>query len=269
VARDERRTRAATRGGGRGSPGGGSALSTRNITIAAVAVGVLIVAIVAAGQLGNKVSGTFKDPGMQYPAALLDGNAIGKAGAPVTMDVYEDFQCPYCGQYALSVEPVLVNKYVTSGQVRIVHHDFVFLDRAQGDYESRLAATGAYCANQQGKYWEYAHWVYNNQDGENQGGFRRDRLTAIAVAAGLDEQKLSTCLDSPDAAAYVNAATTKATSLPVKGTPAFWINGTEWNAKTLSVADIESGITAALAKSSASPSPAASASPAPSSSTAP
>ena len=223
--------------------------------------------VVAAGQLGGKVTGTLRDPGMNYPAALLDGTAIGKVGAPVTMDVYEDFQCPYCAQYALSVEPIIVTKEVTAGTLRIVHHDFVFIDRPGADGESRLTATGAYCANLQGKYWDYAHWVYNNQDGENQGGFRKERLLAIVAAAGLDEAQLSTCLDNPDAAAFVTAATAKANSLPVTGTPAIYVNGTQWTGTTLSAADIEALVASELAKTTASPtpapSPAASASAAP------
>ena len=55
-----------------------------------------------------------------------------------------------------------------------------------------ITATGAYCANEQGKYWDYAHWIYNNQDGENQGGFSTERVTQIAVAAGVEEQAFTT-----------------------------------------------------------------------------
>jgi len=232
-----------------------------------VLAGILIVAVVAIGQLGGKVSGTLKDPGTSYPAAIVDGHALGKSSAPVTMDVYEDFQCPYCGQYALSVEPIIVADFVTNGQVRIVHHDFVFIDRKAGDYESKLTAIGAYCAEQQGKYFAYSHWVYNNQDGENAGGFRRERLTAIAVAAGLDETAFSKCLDDQAAAAFVAQTTATANALPVTGTPAIWVNGTQWQGNQLLASSIEALITSELAKVNGSP--AASSSPAPSGSTTP
>ena len=215
--------------------------------------GILIVAVVAIGQLGGKVSGTLKDPGTSYPAAIVDGHALGKSTAPVTIDVYEDFQCPYCGQYTLSVEPIIVADFVTNGQVRIVHHDFVFIDRKAGDYESKLTAIGAYCAEQQGKYFAYSHWVYNNQDGENAGGFRRERL--------------SKCLDDQAAAAFVAQTTATANALPVTGTPAIWVNGTQWQGNQLLASSIEALITSELAKVNGSP--AASSSPAPSGSTTP
>jgi protein-disulfide isomerase len=151
--------------------------------------------------------------------------------------------------------------------VRIVHHDFTFLDRNASDYESKLSAIGAYCADQQGKYWSYAHWVYANQDGENRGGFRRERLIAIATAAGLDGSAFSSCLDSQDASTFVAATTATANALPVLQTPTIYVNGTEWKGKQLVASDIESLIRTELAKASASP--AASTSPAPSGSTTP
>jgi protein-disulfide isomerase len=149
-------------------------------------IGVAIVVFVASQQLGGRVSGTFVDPGIDYPAQLIDGKTVGRPDAPVTLEVWEDFQCPICARHSLQVEPVIVAKYVTNGTLRIVHHDLAFLGRGGADDESVLAASGAVCATKQGKYWNYSHWVYANQDGENAGGFRADRLQAIAEAAGVD-----------------------------------------------------------------------------------
>jgi len=200
-------------------------MTTRNITIASVIVGVLIIAVVAVGQLSGRVTGKLKDPGTAYPAALLDGATIGKAEAPVTLEVYEDYQCPVCAKYSLSVEPILVSKYVQAGTLRIVHHDIAILGRGGADDESKLTASGATCANAQGKYWQYAHWIYNNQDGENIGGFRRDRLTAIAEAAGVEPNAFSSCLDSAATLQAVAEATSKATSLGINSTPTMYIGG--------------------------------------------
>jgi len=227
-------------------------LTTRTITIASVVLGILIVAVVAIGQLGNRVTGTFKDPGTAYPVALLDGASIGKADAPVTLDVYEDFQCPVCAQYSLSVEPILVSQYVQPGTLRIVHHDIAILGRGGADDESKLAASGATCANKQGLYWTYAHWVYDNQDGENAGGFRRDRLTAIAEAAGLDGTAFSSCLDDPATIQVVADTTTKAVGLGINSTPTMYI-GDQQIVGLKSPQEL-----GALIEAAASPSPAAS-----------
>jgi protein-disulfide isomerase len=232
------------------------------MTIAAVVVGVLIVVIVGIGQLGGKISGTLKDPRMAYQSALLDGTAIGKADAPVTVDIYEDYQCPICAKYSMTVEPVLVSQYVTPGKVRIVHHDIGILGRRTADDESVLTARGGYCANVQGKYWDYAHWIYNNQDGENAGGFRRERVIAIATAALLDPTAFGTCLDDPATIAAVDKANADSAVLAIDSTPTTYIGGQKIvGFKT--AAELGALIDAELAKLNPSPSPSASASSSP------
>ena len=236
--------------------------------IASVIVGLLIVAVVAAGQLGGKVTGTFKDPGMSYPKDLLDGRTIGKADAPVTLEVYEDFQCPVCAQFDLSIEPVLVSQYVIPGTLRIVHNDIAILGRGGADDESKLAATGAACANDQGKYWDYAHWIYNNQDGENAGGFSRDRLTAIATAAGVDTTNFAACLNDATKIQAVADISNKALGMGINSTPTMYIAGQQIvGLKTAQ--ELGALIEAAAASASPSASAPASVSPAPSQSSAP
>ena len=241
------------------------------MTILGVAVGVLIVLVVAVGQLGNKGSGKFSDPGIAYPAALLDGTTIGKTDAALTMEVYGDFQCPICGRHSLDVEPTLVAKYVQDGKLRIVHHEIDLLGR--GGDESRIPAIGAVCANDQHKYWEYSHWIYNNQAGENIGGFKRERVVQIAVAAGLDEAGFSTCLDSPAAADAVKTITDKATTeLGINSTPTIYLNGTQsigLKSPTQWAAMIDAELAKVNASPAASGSPATSGSPGTPPSTAP
>jgi protein-disulfide isomerase len=196
--------------------------------VAAALAGVLIVVFVAVQQLGGRASGgdALRDPGLVYPTALMDGATIGRAEAPVTLEVWEDFQCPVCARHSLEVEPVLVGTYVRDGVLRIVHHDLAFLGSGGGDDESVRAASGAVCANRQDAYWAYAHWVYANQDGENAGGFRSDRLRSIAEAAGVDVTDWDACVS--DAAVRQQVADSTATGIAqgVNSTPTMYVNGT-------------------------------------------
>lgn len=228
------------------------------MTVVGVLAGILIVAVVAVGQLGNRVTGTLVDPGFAYPASITDGSNLGPVDAPVTLEVFEDYQCPVCARHSLDVEPSIVNKYVTSGQLRIVHHDISLLGRggpSDPNDESTITAKGAYCADQQGLYWPYAHWIYNNQDGENVGGFRRERVVQIAVAAGVDEAAFNTCLDSPEATADVTETTQMALDLAINSTPTLRINGGELIRTLMRVSDLSAAIDQALAASGAGASP--------------
>ncbi len=231
-------------------------------------VGVVIVAVVAMNQLGDKFSGALNDPGVSYPASIQDGEALGSTTAPMTLDVYADYQCPYCAQSVLSVEPILVSQYVIPGKLRIVHHEVQWVGSGANN-ESQAAMAGAYCAMQQGKYWPYSIWVYANQDGENQGGFRAARLAAIAEAAGVDISTWTPCLSDPATIQAVNAESADGLPKVSGGTPTFYLDGTlegsgvksaaDWSA----ILDAELGRITSSAAPSTSPAAAASASAAP------
>jgi protein-disulfide isomerase len=236
--------------------GGSSLINTKTMTVAAVVVGVLIVVIVGIGQLGGAATGTFRDPAIAYPAAIRDHTALGPTTAPLTLDVYSDFQCPYCARSVLDVEPALVSRYVTPGNLRIVHHEVQFI----GHTESRTAMAGAYCADQQGKYWPYALWVYDNQQGENLGGFAPERLTAIAKAAGVDIATFAPCLSSAATLAAVDAESAAGVPKVNGGTPSFYLNGTFVSSGVKAASDWGAIFDKALGAASASPAAPASAS---------
>ncbi len=222
--------------------------------IGATIIGVLIVAFVAVNQLGNRVTGTLADPGILYPAALVDGKTVGNADAPVTLEVWEDYQCPVCARHSLSVEPILVERYVKAGILRIVHRDLAFLGRGTPN-ESEVAASGAVCANKQGKYWDYSHWIYNNQDGENAGGFRPERVKAIAEAAGVDVTDWDACVADPAVLAEVRASTQEGVGLGVNSTPTMFLNGTLVDPPGLKTPDQLGALIEAAAPASPSPTP--------------
>jgi protein-disulfide isomerase len=228
---------------------------------AATLAGVLIVVFVAMQQLGGRASAdTFREPGLPYPAELVDGASIGRADAPVTLEVWEDFQCPVCARHSLEVEPVLVGTYVRDGLLRIVHHDLAFLGSGGDDDESVLAASGAVCANRQDAYWAYSHWVYANQDGENAGGFRPERLRSIAAAAGVDVTDWDACVSDVAVRQQVAESTATGIGQGVNSTPTMYLNGTRVDPPGLkSAQELGTTIEAAAAAAGSSTLPAASA----------
>jgi protein-disulfide isomerase len=168
-------------------------------------------------------------PQSATPVALADGRAVGKTDAPVTLEVWTDFQCPICGQFARTVEPALMAKYVTPGVLRIVHHDAAFQGaKSTSSYdESVEAGAGARCAADQGRYWPYQDWTFANQSGENEGAYAATRLTAIATAAGLDIGAWQACVATGAAQGAVRTETSQAVAAGVSATPTMRLNGQE------------------------------------------
>ncbi len=248
------------------------------LSVGAVAIG-LVVVLIASGVLGGKTGGSTGNllvPIRPTPPELVDPanpRAVGPADAPVTIEVWSDFQCPACGFWARQVEPDLIKEYVRAGTVRVVYRDFAFIDGGRPNGESQQAAAAARCAGEQGKFWQFHDYLFENQDGENKGAFRRERLDQIATAIGLDMTAWGSCMsgDAPEQA--VQAETAQGKTAGVGSTPTLAINGVLQKAGALPMADSASGpglrtlIAAELAR--ISPAPGTSGSPAPSASATP
>ncbi len=49
---------------------------------------------------------------------------IGNKNAPITMEVFSDYQCPSCGSFFENTLRAMIQDYVANGKVYLVHHDF-------------------------------------------------------------------------------------------------------------------------------------------------
>lgn len=91
--------------------------------------------------------------------------------------------------------------------------------------ESIWAAAAAECANEQGKFWEYHDFLFENWNGENQGTFSQDNLKKLATDMGLDATKFNECVDSGRMEAIVQEDLAFGQRVGVSSTPTFAING--------------------------------------------
>jgi protein-disulfide isomerase len=58
------------------------------------------------------------------PAPSAPGKTIGNHNAPITMEVFSDYQCPSCGNFYETTLRSMIQDYVANGKVYLVHHDF-------------------------------------------------------------------------------------------------------------------------------------------------
>jgi protein-disulfide isomerase len=260
-----------TRAGTHGS--GGSNRSFLLYTLAAIVVAVVVIG----GALLLTQPAAKKPLTSPYPplASVLtpssiptDGRTLGNANAPHTLNLYEDFQCTVCEAFTLTSEPQIVAKYVMTGKVKIVFHDFLTIDPADGSTtESLDAANAALCASDQGQFWPYHDWLFGNQYSENSGQFTKDRLKTIAQGVGIkDLTKFNTCLNDGSHNTDIKTAQTQIPTT-FKGTPTLVID----NSAPLASFDFATVSAALDAAAGVTPSPSigASGSVAPSASVAP
>jgi protein-disulfide isomerase len=196
-----------------------------------VAVVVIVFAVTQTNQPSAPV-GTPMPPGITTPPDIThNDNVLGNPDAPVTLDVYSDYQCPRCFDFATGNEVKLIDAFVRTGKLKIAYHDYIVIDSKSetGSTESRDAANAALCAGDQGKYWTMHDWLFGNQSlTENSGAFTIDRLIQIGQMAGLNMTTFKPCVQNGK---YESQIATEQTQVPsdAGGTPAFFIGGTQVN----------------------------------------
>jgi len=165
------------------------------------------------------------------PAALPnpDGLSLGDPNATVTIDVFEDFQCPACQFFTETIETRVIEDLVAAGKARYVFHNYPFLDGegAGNGGESDQAANASMCANEQGKFWEMHSTIFANWDGENQGAFSDPRLQALAESLGLDMAAFNECFTANKYEADIQADFDLGKQMGVSGTPTVFVNGSK------------------------------------------
>lgn len=151
----------------------------------------------------------------------IDDSVVkGNKNAPVTIVNFSDFQCPFCKRWFEDVEPQLLKEYVDTGKARLVFKNYAFLGA-----DSITAAEGIWCANEQGKYWNYYNYLFANQGQENDGWANKDNLKKLATKMGLNATKFATCLNSGKYKDKVTQELEEAKKIGIKGTPQTFING--------------------------------------------
>jgi protein-disulfide isomerase len=154
-------------------------------------------------------------PSGQLAAATDDdhvrGGDIDKAD--VVIIEYSDFECPFCSRH----HPTMLQVMEEYGdKVAWVYRHFPLSFHP----EAKPAALASECAAEQGKFWEYADALFENQTLLADGYY-----ATLAGELGLNANKFNDCFDSAKYQAVVDADTASGAAAGVNGTPATFING--------------------------------------------
>ncbi len=107
--------------------------------------------------------------------------AFGSKNAPVTMEVFSDFQCPACKTLFLTTNRQLMDNYVSTGKVYLIHRDFPLPMHAY----SRVAARYARAAAEIGKVEPAEKALFENQEKWEQSGDVDGTLAAVLSSADM------------------------------------------------------------------------------------
>jgi len=170
----------------------------RMVLITGVAVvAVLALAIVGAGfYFGSKgndqgplVTAT-PDPAAIAPQGtipageLLEFGVIEGSATTPTLELWEDFQCPACGQLEAANGPG-IEKLADEGLIRLVWRPTTFIDDKVGNDSSLRAAAAWGCAIDAGKARDYHNAVFANQPAVEGDGYSDELLLSLGEQVGI------------------------------------------------------------------------------------
>jgi protein-disulfide isomerase len=141
----------------------------------------------------------------------------GPADARITLVEFSDFECPFCSAAEKQVEVVMA---AYPKDVKLIYKQFPLSMHPHAE----LAAEASLAAREQGKFWEMYDVLFKN--------FRtlsRTSIFAMAKGIGLDMDKFKADLDSGKFKAVVDKDLADGEAAGVYGTPAFYINGKQYN----------------------------------------
>ena len=150
-----------------------------------------------------------------------EGAVLGRDSAPVTVEVFNDLQCPDCADYQRDAIVPLIEERVRDGEIKLVFHHFSLSPR-----QTTLASYAATAAGIQGRQWQYIELFFVNQDEAKREGVTDELLERIAAAVlELELAPWKRDLDSQEVKDIVEADADLALERRLPAEPAVVVTG--------------------------------------------
>jgi protein-disulfide isomerase len=156
---------------------------------------------------------------LEAPVVIpVDGSPVrGPADARITLVEFSDFECPYC---SVAVKQVDILMAAYPKDIKLIYKQFPLSMHPHAQF----AAEASLAAREQGKFWEMYEVLFKNFQ-----HLSRENVMLWAKQIGLDVDKFKADLDSRKFKTVVDKDLADGEAAGVYGTPAFYINGKQYN----------------------------------------
>jgi protein-disulfide isomerase len=215
-----------------------------------VVVGLLVaigVTLVNAAGGASRVDGTVPTT-LVTPAGATAAGAIriGNLAAPVRVEVYLDYMCPYCDRFD-HANADEINRMIAAGTARLDLYPMSFLDKMSNGtrYSTRAANAVATVADRApDKVLPLTRALFAQQPAEGSRGLTDDQIANLARGAGVPQDVIDTFADRTFEP-WIAALTDKAFAGGITATPTVKINGTAFKDDLYTAGPLTEAVTAA------------------------
>jgi protein-disulfide isomerase len=215
-----------------------------------IVVGLLVAIVVSLVNAANDASRGDRDAPttLVTPAGVTAAGAIpiGDPAAPVTVEVYLDYMCPYCGRFdRANAEDI--NRMVAAGAARLELYPMSFLDKTSSGtrYSTRAANAVATVADRApDKVLAFTQALFANQPEEGSEGISNDQIAYLARGAGVPPEVINAFADRTFEP-WISKLTDTAFASGITGTPTVKINGKVFKDDIYTAGSLTNAVTAA------------------------
>ena len=145
---------------------------------------------------------------------------IGNADAPVTLEEWSDYLCPYCGRHFRQTLPTLLENYVRGGKLKLVFRDLPLAGLHPTAEHGHVAAL---CVGEQGAaaYWAMHDALFARQGEWNRLPDPSAFLAGVAEELGADMDAYAACITDGAKAQRSRIASSWAVGSVTTARPAF------------------------------------------------
>jgi protein-disulfide isomerase len=218
------------------------------LIIGALVVAIVVSIVITTGKGNDPVA---SDKPLVTPATATANGAfvVGQATAPVKLEVYLDYMCPYCGRYdrANSGE---IDKLIADGTVRLEMHPLAFLDRFSNGtkYSTRAAnAIVTVAEKSPAQLLAFNAALFNNQPDEGTDGLKDADIARLATEVGVPQEVADT-FAAGTYEPWLAQSTEAAFASGISGTPTVKIDGTKFEGDLYTAGPLTEAILAAKAQ---------------------
>jgi protein-disulfide isomerase len=156
---------------------------------------------------------------------------FGKKDAPLTIIEYSSLNCPHCANFHNSVFPKLKEKYIDTGQVKLIFRHFPI------DHQAFTAALVSASLPAERKL-NFITEVFHNQSKY----FSKDSDTQLSELAGIDTKSFKACIANHELQDQIlNQRLTAEKDYKVDGAPTFFLDGKKYSG-TLPLEEVEKSL---------------------------
>jgi protein-disulfide isomerase len=153
------------------------------------------------------------------PAVSSSRPTRGPTNAKVTLQLFSDFQCPFCKRLGPTIEE-LVKEFPTELKIVWRHLPLPFHEHAMLAAE---ASEAVFAQKGSTGFWQFHDGIFSSQERDD--GLSRENLERIAEGLGVDMTRFRSELDEGKYRRIVESDVAVSKTAEISGTPASVING--------------------------------------------